>query len=116
METLGTIVVVALAVALLVTPVLLVRSKSAHPWAAIVLAMLTSGICYTIGGGSGEDASGPSVATVIASIVGFLSVVAAIIALVPRSGDDPAPRSPIMMAAAAIGLGGVGLLINVVTG
>jgi hypothetical protein len=116
METLGTIVVVALAVALLVAPVLLVRAKSAHPWPAIVLAMVTSGVCYTVGGGSGEDAAGPSVATVIASVVGFLSVVAAIIALIPRSGNAPPPRSPIMLSAAGIGLGGVGLLINLVTG
>ena len=116
METLGTVVVVALAVGLLVTPVLLVRAKNAHPWPAIVVAMLTSGVCYTVGGGSGEDASGPSVATVIASVVGFLSVVAAIIALIPRSGDDPPPRSPMVLSAAGIGLGGVGLLINLVTG
>ena len=116
METLGTIVVVALAIALLVTPVLLVRAKSAHPWPAIVVAMLTSGVCYTVGGGSGEDATGPSVATVIASVVGFLSVVAAIIALIPRSGDEPPPRSPMVLSAAGIGLGGVGLLINLVTG
>jgi hypothetical protein len=115
METLGTVVVVALAVALLVAPVLLLRSKNPHPWPAIVGAMLTSGVCYTVGGG-GQDASGPSVATVIASIVGFLSVVAAVIALVPRSGNAPPPRSPIMMAAGAIGLGGIGLLITLVAG
>ena len=69
METLGTVVVVILAVALLVAPVLLLRSKNPHPWPAIVGAMLTSGVCYTVGGG-GQEASGPSVATVIASIVG----------------------------------------------
>jgi len=115
MDTLGTIVVVALAVALLVAPVLLLRAKSAHPWPAIVGAMLTSGVCYTVGGGSGEGSS-PSVATVIASVVGFFSVVAAIIALMPRSGNAPPPRSPILLSAAGIGLGGVGLLINLVTG
>ena len=74
MQTLGTVVVVALAVALLMIAVLLVRSRNPHPWPAIVAAMLTSGICYTVGGGSGENDAGPSVATVIASIVGFLSV------------------------------------------
>lgn len=116
METLGTIVVVTLGVALLVTAVLLVRSKNAHPWPVIVVAMLTSGVCYTVGGGSGADDAGPSVATVIASIVGFLSVVAAIIALIPRSGNDPPPRSPILLSGAGIGLGGVGLLINLLTG
>ena len=91
METLGTIVVVILAIALLVTPVLMLRSKNPHPWPAIVGAMLTSGICYTVGG-DGQEASGPSVATVIASIVGFLSVVAAFIALMPRSGERPTPE------------------------
>jgi ABC-type Mn2+/Zn2+ transport system permease subunit len=115
METLGTVVVVVVAVALLVIPVLLVRAKSAHPWPAIVVAMLTSGVCYTVGGGSGQGSS-PSVATVIASIVGFLSVVAAIVALIPRSGNAPPPRSPILLAASGIGLGGVGLLINLFTG
>ena len=93
MQTLGTVVVVALAVALLVIAVLLVRSRNPHPWPAIVAAMLTSGVCYTVGGGSGENAAGPSVATVIASIVGFLSVAAAIIALIPRSGRWRARRS-----------------------
>jgi hypothetical protein len=56
------------------------------------------------------------VATVIASVVGFLSVVAAIIALIPRSGEAPPPRSPIMLAAGGIGLAGIGLLVNLVTG
>jgi hypothetical protein len=116
MDTVGTIVVVAMAVALLVIAVLLVRSKNAHPWPAIVGAMLASGVCYTVGGGSGEDASGPSVATVIASVVGFLSVVAAVIALMPRSGNAPPPRSPIMLSAGGIGLVGIGLLVNLVTG
>jgi len=116
MQTLGTIVVVALAVALLVVAVLLIRSKNPHPWPAIVAAMLTSGVCYTVGGGSGEDAAGPSVATVAASIVGFLSVAAAFIALMPRSGNAPPPRSPIMLSAGGIGVAGIGLLINLVTG
>jgi hypothetical protein len=116
MQTLGTVVVVALAVALLVIAVLLVRSRNPHPWPAIVAAMLTSGVCYTVGGGSGENAAGPSVATVIASIVGFLSVVAAIIALIPRSGHAPPPRAPIVLSAGGIGLAGIGLLINLVTG
>jgi drug/metabolite transporter (DMT)-like permease len=116
METLGTVVVVALAVVLLVTAVLLVRSKNPHPWPAIVAAMLTSGLCFTVGGGSGEHAAGPSVATVIAAVVGALSVAAAVIALVPRSGKAPPPRSPIVLAAGGIGLAGIGLLVNLVTG
>ena len=116
MQTLCTVVVVALAVTLLVIAVLLVRSGNPHPWPAIVAAMLTSGVCYTVGGVSGEDAAGPSVATVTASIVGFLSVAAAFIALMPRSGTAPPRRSPIMLSAGGMGLAGIGLLINLVTG
>jgi hypothetical protein len=56
------------------------------------------------------------VATVIAAVVGFLSVTAAVIALVPRSGKAPPPRSPIVLAAGGIGLAGIGLLVNLVTG
>ena len=43
MQTLGTAVVVALAVALLVIAVLLVRSRNPHPWPAIVAAMRREG-------------------------------------------------------------------------
>ena len=116
MQTVATLVVVALAVALLVTAVILFRSSNDLPWPAIVVAMLTSAVCFTVGGSSGEDTAGPSVATVMASVVGLVSVVAAIMALVPRSGEAPASRSPIMLSAAGIVLGAVGLLVNLVTG
>ena len=114
MQTLGTVVVVALAVALLVIAVLLVRSRNPHPWPAIVAAMLTSGVCFTVGGGSGENAAGPSVATVIASIVGFLSVAAAIIALIPRPATLRHRGRRSCSRAGGIGLAGIGLLINLV--
>jgi hypothetical protein len=116
METATVIVVVVLAFALLVTAVLLLRSPSAHPWPAIVAAMLTSGVCYTIGGVSVEDTPGPNAATVAASVVGLLSVVAAVIALIPRSRSVPASRAPIVLSSAGIVLGSVGLVLTVVTG
>lgn len=116
MHTVATLVVVALAVALFATAVVLFRSRSALPWPAIAVAMLTSAVCFTVGGSSAKDTSGPSVATVIASVVGFVSVVAAILALVPRSGESPASRSAIQLAAAGIVLGSIGLLVNLVTG
>jgi hypothetical protein len=116
MQTVATVLVVALAVVLLATAVVLFRSRSARPWPAIAVAMLTSAVCYTVGGTSAQDTSGPSIATVIANIVGLVSVIAAILALVPRSGEAPASRSAIQLAAAAIVLGAVGLLVNLVTG
>ena len=106
------VVVVVVAVGLLVTVALLLRSRNAHPWSAIVVAMLTSGVCFTVGGESAEDAAGPSIATVVAGIVGALSVVAAILALAPRSGDAPASRVPMLMAAGGIAVGAVGLVLN----
>jgi hypothetical protein len=116
MHTVATVLVAALAVALLATAVVLFRSRSTGPWPAIAVAMLTSAVCYTVGGTSAKEASGPSVATVIGSVVGLVSVVAAILALVPRSGEAPASRSAVQLAAAGIVLGSIGLLVNLVTG
>jgi drug/metabolite transporter (DMT)-like permease len=112
MSSMGTIVIVVLAAALFVAAVVLLRSRNAHPWAAIVVAMLASGVCFTVGGESAEDAASPSIATVVAGIVGTLSVVAAIIALAPRSGDAPASRVPMLLAAGGIAIGAAGLLLN----
>jgi hypothetical protein len=116
MLSVGSIVVLVLAGGLLVTAVLLVRSASGLPWPAIVVAALTSGVCFTVGGDSSTDASGPSIATVMGSLTGLLSVVAAVIALVPRgSHDSPAPRTPIVLSAGGIALGALGLLLTVVS-
>jgi hypothetical protein len=112
MSSLGGVVVVVLAVALLVGAVLLVRSGNPYPWPAIVVAMLTSGVCFTVGGDSAPDASGPSVATVAGAIIGLLSVVAAVTALIPRSEDAPLSRAPTLLAVAAIVVGALGLLVN----
>jgi hypothetical protein len=113
----GSVVVLVLAIGLLVTAVLLARSSSVLPWPAIVVAALTSGICFTVGGDSPTDASGPSLATVMGSLTGLLSVIAAVLALAPRrSHDTPAPRTPIVLSAAGIALASVGLLLTALTG
>jgi uncharacterized membrane protein YhaH (DUF805 family) len=115
MSSLGGVVVVILAVALLIGAALLVRYRSSYPWPAIVVAMLASGVCFTVGGDSAQDAAGPSVATVAAAITGLLSVAAAITALVPRSEDAPLSRAPTLLAVAAIVVGALGLLVNQLT-
>jgi cytochrome c biogenesis factor len=113
--TLGSVVVVIVALGLLGTVVLLVRSRPANPWSAIVVAMLTSAVCFTVGGGSDEDTAWPAVATVAASVVGILSVAAAIVALVPRPADAPPSRLPMMLASAGIVIGALALVVNQLT-
>jgi uncharacterized membrane protein YccC len=113
---LGSIVLVLLAVVLLVAAVLLVRSGNRVPWPAVVIAALTSAICYTVGGDSARDASGPSIATVAGSAAGMLTVVAAIMALLPRRATSAASRTPILVCAAGIAVGAVGLLLTAASG
>lgn len=116
MTSAGTLLVVLLAVALVVVAVLLLRTRNGLPWPAILVASLTSAVCFTVGGGSGEDTSGPSIATVMGSIVGFLAVAAAIIALVPRRGTEgPPPRVALLLGAGGIVLGAIGLVLNQLT-
>jgi hypothetical protein len=116
MTSAGTLLVVLLAAALAVSAVALLRSRDGLPWPAIMVASLTSAVCFTVGGGSGEDTSGPSIATVMGSVVGFLAVAAAIIALVPRRGiEGPPPRAALLMSVGGIVLGAVGLVLNQLT-
>lgn len=115
--TVGSVVILLLALALLVTAVLLVRSASGLPWPAIVVAALASAVCFTVGGDAGMDASGPNIATVMGSAAGLLSVISAVMALVPkRSHEAPASRTPIVLSAGGIALGALGLLLALVTG
>ncbi len=116
MSSLGSVLIVVLAVVLLVVAVVLLRSRNPLPWPAIVVAWITSGVCFTVGGGSGQDEAGPSVATVAAAVVAFLGLGAATIALVPRSRTMPPSRVPIVLSSAGIVIGAVGLLVNLVTG
>ena len=115
MSGLGAVVVVVFAVALLAAAVLLVRSRKVSPWPAIVVAMLASGVCFTVGGDTARDASQPSVATVVGAAVGILSVVAAVLAMIHRPEGAPLTRVPTLLAAAAIVIGAVGLLVNQLT-
>jgi hypothetical protein len=116
MSSLGAVVVVVVAVALLVVAVLVVRSRTVNPWPAIVVAALTSGVCFTVGGDSTRDASDPTVATVVAAVAGILCVAAAILALIPRLAEAPFTRMPTLVASAAIVVGTVGLLVNQLVG
>ena len=78
--------------------------------------MLASGVCFTVGGASGEDTTGPSIATVVAAVVGLLSVAAAIIALVPRSRNRSPSRLPMLLSTGGIVIGAVGLVLNQLAG
>jgi hypothetical protein len=118
MDSLGSIVLVLVAAALLVTAVLMARSSNGLPWPAIVVAALTSAVCFTVGGDSDKDASGPNLATVMGSLAGLLSIAAAVISLAPFAGsrEGPGPRTPILLAAGGIALGALGLLLTVLSG
>jgi drug/metabolite transporter (DMT)-like permease len=117
MGTVGTIVVVALSLGLLATAVLLLRVRPSVPWPAIIAAAVASGICFTVGGDASEDGSGPDLAIVMGSVVGFLCVVAAIVALIPRrSGNRPPSRVPFLLSVGATALGGAGLLVSRLAG
>jgi len=112
MSSLGAIVVVLLALLLLAALVLVVRAGHGTPWPAILLAMITSGVCFTVGGDSAPNSSEPSVATVSAAVVGLLSLAAAITALVRGPSDLPMSRVPVSLASAAIVIGALGLVVN----
>lgn len=116
MVSVAGVVLAVLAATLLAAAVHFVRSSSRHPWPPMVVAALTSAICFTVGGDSERGATGPNVAIIVGSVAGFLSVVAAILALVPkRSHEGPASRTPVLLSAGGIALGAIGLLVNLVT-
>ena len=116
MSGMSSVVTVVLAVVLVVAAALMVRSRNAHPWPAIVVAMVTSAVCFTVGSGSGQEAEGPSIATIVGSVVGLLSMAAAIMALVPGSREAPPSRLPIYLSAAGMLLGALGLVLNQMAG
>ena len=112
MGSLGTVVVVLVAVALLVAAFLQLRSGPL-PFPAIITAALTCAVCYTVAGTVSSSGSGPSVPTVVGSLVGVLALVAMVVSLVPRrpeAGRDR--RSPIVIAVAGTVIGAVGLLVH----
>lgn len=117
MGTVGTIVVVLLALGLLVTAGLLVRARPSVPWPGIISAAVASGICFTVGGDADENGSGPDVAIVMGSVVGFLCVVSAVVALLPRrSGNRPPSKVPFLLSVGATVLGALGLLVSQLAG
>lgn len=115
MGTLGTLVVLALGIGLLVLVVLMVRSGGAITWPAIGLAALTSGICFTVGGSTDHDTTGPDIDIVMGSVVGLLCLVAVIAVLVPTRRDGPVAKAPVWLSLVGIVLGAVGLLLSTVT-
>lgn len=116
MVSVAGVVLVLLAVALLAAAVHFLRSSSRHPWPPMVVAALASGVCFTVGGDSERGAGGPDIAIIMGSVAGLLSVVAAILALLPkRSLERPASRAPVMLSAGGIILGAIGLLVNLLT-
>jgi drug/metabolite transporter (DMT)-like permease len=108
----GSVVVVMLAVLLVVAAALLLRSRQPNPWPLVITAMITSGLCFMIGGDSTSDSREPTVATVTAAVVGVLAVASAIVAMIPRPRERTPSRVPVLMATAAIVVGGIGLLVN----
>lgn len=114
MGSLGTVVVVLVAVALLVAAFLQLRSGPL-PFPAIITAALTCAVCYTVAGTVSSSGSGPSVPTVVGSLVGVLALVAMVVSLVPRRPQAEGrarPRSPIVIAVAGTVIGAVGLLVH----
>jgi hypothetical protein len=112
MSTLGGVVVVVVAVVLLVVAIVLARSRRVTPWPAIVVAALASGVAFTVGGDSGRDATEPSVATVTAAVAGILTVVAAVLALIPRVAEPPLAPLPRVCATVAVVVAAAGLVVN----
>jgi crotonobetainyl-CoA:carnitine CoA-transferase CaiB-like acyl-CoA transferase len=103
-------------IVLLAVGAYLFRSPPRVPWPAIGLAAFTAAVCFTVGGDSGQDLPGPDAATVTGGIVGFLTVVSAILALIPGDPERGRPsRIPVTTATVAIVLGGIGLVVSVVT-
>ncbi len=116
MSTPLTVLLIAVALALVIAAAMLLRSGKRLPWPALGLSALTSAVCFTVGGATGADQSGPDLATVVAAVSGFLTVVAAIIALVPRDAErHPPSLVPIMIATVSVVIGAVGLVISLLT-
>ena len=108
----GTVGVVVVAVALVAAAVLLVVRRGL-PWTAILLAAITSGLCFALGGASRGSVLGPNAAVVTGAVVGVLSVVSAVLVLLPaRDRSRPPPRTPLYLSAGGTVVGAVGLLMT----
>ena len=112
MTTLQTVLLILVAVALVVAAVYIFRSGNRLPWPSIGVAALTCAVCFTVGGDTGQDMTGPDLATVVGALAGVLAVASAIVALVPRERPT---RIPVLMSTLGTVVGAAGLLISLVT-
>ena len=115
MSTPATIALIAVAVALAVSAILVVRRGSGLAWPSLGISALTAAICFTVGGATGADLKGPDLATVMGAFVGTATVASAIISLVPRDVDGPPALLPVRIATVASVAGSVGLVISLLT-
>lgn len=114
MGTIGAVLVVLIALALVGAAVVQLRSGPL-PFPAIITGALTCTVCYIVAGTVNSSSSLPSVPTVVGSFVGVLTLVAMVISLIPRSPErDRTRRSPIYIAVAGTFVGAAGLLWHVV--
>jgi hypothetical protein len=115
MSTLLTTLLIVLAVGLLVGAVLVFRS-SELPWPMIGLSAFTSGVCFTVGGDTGANLSGPDLALVVGAVAGVATVASAILALTPHDVQRARPsRLPMLLSAIGTVVGAVGLVISLLT-
>jgi hypothetical protein len=106
----ASLAIVVLAVVLLLSCGVLVRARSPYPWPAVLLAMVGSGLAFTVGGATAQESSRPAIATVAAAAAGLLSVIGAIVSLVPRTPEML--RVPIYLGCAGTVVAAVGLVLN----
>ena len=115
MSTLLTTLLIVLAVGLVAGTVLVFRATDL-PWPMIGLAAFTSAVCFTVGGDTGADLSGPDVALVVGALAGLATVASAILALTPHDKQRPHPsRLPIVLSGAGTVIGAVGLVVSLLT-
>lgn len=107
----GSVVVVVIALVLLAMATLILQRRVINPWPAILVVMVTCGVAFTVGGASDVDNGDPDMATVVAAILGLCSVAAAILALVPRPRDSALTWLPVWLASGATIAGAVALVV-----
>jgi hypothetical protein len=116
MSTLVTIALIVVAVAIAAGALVVLRVGSGLPWPLLGFSALTCAVCFTVGGATGADLEGPDVATAMGAFAGVATIVAAIIALVPRDADVRGPsRVPLLLATAASVIGCAGLVVSLLT-
>ncbi len=115
MSTLPTALLIVIAVALVIGVVVVLRTTTL-PWPMIGLSALTSGICFTVGGDTGANQSGPDLALVMGAVAGVATVASAILALTPHDRQRPRPsRLPLLIPAVGTVVGATGLVISLLT-